>query len=149
MIGHKSDVIKWILDANGEQFEAKVWHPKRSLTANSYYWALLSELAQALRTSKEELHEVMIDRYGVIEGTVITMKSEIPIRRLGGHWRLMKSDGKWSAYVQLLRSSDMNTSQFSALLDGLIEECREQGIETIPESEILRLRGYIREDSRA
>lgn len=149
MIGQKSDVIKWLLDQPGETFEAKEYHARRSLTANGYYWALLSKLAQALRTSKDELHEVMLDRYGVTEGTVITMKSEIPVRRLGGHWRLLKSDGKWSAYVQLTRSSEMDSAQFSGLLDGLIEECREQGIETLPEGEIERLRGYIREGERA
>lgn len=148
MIGAKTDVIKWLLDQPGETFEAKEYHPRRSLTANGYYWALLSKLAQALRTSKDELHEQMLDQYGVVEGTVITMKSEIPVSRLGGHWKLVKSDGKWSAYIQLMRSSEMDSAQFSALLDGLIGECKEQEIETLPETEIERLRGYIREGDR-
>ena len=149
MIGTKGEVIKWLIDQPDGTYDVKVWHPKRSTTANGYYWALLSKLAQDLRTSKEELHEKMLDDYGVVEGTVITMKSEIPVRRLGGHWRPLKSDGKWTAYVQLTRSSDMNSAQFSALLDGLISECKEQGIETLPTTEIERLKGYIPEERRA
>lgn len=147
MIGNKSQVIKWLVDQpDGKMYRADFWHEKRSINANSYYWSLLSRLAQVLRTSKEELHEQMLDRYGVIEGTVITMRADIPIRRLGGHWRLMKSDGKWSAYIQLTRSSEMDTREFSALLDGLISDCKEAGIETIPESELRRLRGYEQKD---
>lgn len=144
MIGEKAKVLKWLIDQpDGKMYRADIWHPKRSLTANSYYWALISKLAQALRTSDAELHEIMLDRYGVTEGTVITMKAEIPVSNLDGHWRFYKSDGKWNAYIQLLGSSKMDSSQFSALLDGLIEECKEHGIETMPDKEIERLRGYV------
>ena len=143
MVGSKADALKWLIDQQGEMFEVKEWHPKRSLTANAYYWVLLSNLAQVLRTSKDELHEQMLEQYGVIEGTIVTMKANIPVSRLPGHWRLFKSDGKWNGYIQILGSSQMDSSQFSALLDGLVSECKEQGIETIPETEIERLRGYV------
>jgi len=143
MIGNKADALKWLIDQPDQTFEVKVWHPKRSLTANNYYWALLSHLAEALRTSNDELHEIMLERYGVVEGTLITVKADVPLSRIEGHWMLYKSDGKWNAYVQLLGSSKMDSAQFSALLDGLISECREQGIETMPETEIQRLKGYV------
>ena len=149
MIGLKNEVIKWLVDEPGEFFEVKPWKPKRSLTANGYYWALLSQLAQALRTSKDELHEQMLDQHGVTEGTVVTMLAKIPVSHLEGHWKLIKTDGHWNAYVQLLKSSKMDSSQFSALLDGLIGECKEQGIETMPDGKIERLRGYVKEADRA
>ena len=37
---------------------------KRSLDANAYYWKLLGELAKALQTSHEELHNQLLDSYG-------------------------------------------------------------------------------------
>ena len=143
MVGNKSEALKWLIDQPGEMYEVKEWHPKRSLTTNAYYWVLLSNLARVLRTSKDELHEQMLEQYGVVEGTVVTMKANIPVSRLPGHWRLLKSDGKWNGYIQLLGSSQMDSSQFSALLDGLIGECKEQNVETLPQGEIERLRGYI------
>ena len=36
---------------------------KRTKTMNSYYWVLITKLAEVLRTSKEELHSEIIKRY--------------------------------------------------------------------------------------
>lgn len=143
MIGTKAEVMKWLIDEPDKTFEVKEWHPKRSLTANGYYWALIGKLAQALRTSTDELHEQMLMQYGVCEGTVVTMKAAISVKHLPGHWRLIKSDGTWNAWLRYAGSHEMDTAQFSALLDGLIGECKEQRIETMPEGEIERLRGYV------
>jgi hypothetical protein len=42
---------------------------KRSLDANAYYWKLLGELAKALQTSNEELHNQLLDSYGTLRRT--------------------------------------------------------------------------------
>lgn len=144
MIGEKNKVIKWLIDQPDGMYKTDSWHPKRSLTANAYYWALIGKLANVLRTSKDELHESLLFQYGEIEGTEITIENG-SASRLKGHW-LRTKDGH---FIQMLGSSDMDSSQFSALLDGLIYECKEQGIETMPETEIQRLRGYVKEADRA
>ena len=40
---------------------------KRGLTANAYYWKLLSRLSQALEISNNHCHNLMLRRYGVLE----------------------------------------------------------------------------------
>ena len=45
--------------------EIKEKKSKRSLTANAYYWSLLNQLASVMRTSSDEVHFMMLRRYGV------------------------------------------------------------------------------------
>ena len=146
MIGTKQEAIHWLLDAKGEQFEVKEYHPKRSLTANSYFHALQSQLASKLRTTPDELHKVLISRYSVVDTDLppVTLRVDVPLERMPGYWQVGKisTNGKWKCLLKLKGSSEMNSAEFSRLLDGLIEECEEQGIPTITSTELARLRGY-------
>jgi hypothetical protein len=38
----------------------------------------------------------------------------------------------------------MDSKEFSMLLDGLIYECKEQGINTMTPAELLKLKGYVK-----
>lgn len=56
---------------------------KRSLDANAYAWVLMSKIAAILRTSKEEIYEEMLRRYGFLyedDGGYIT----VTVKKLGG-----------------------------------------------------------------
>ena len=50
---------------NDKLYDVKisVYSDKRTKTMNSYYWVLVTQLANELRTSKDELHEQLIKRY--------------------------------------------------------------------------------------
>ncbi len=45
----------------------KKFRKKRSLDANAYYWVLVSKLSEKLRTSKEEMHNMLLSQYGQID----------------------------------------------------------------------------------
>lgn len=48
---------------------------KRSLSANAYYWVLVSKLSDATHQSNAEVHNLLLRRYGVpetIDGELIT-----------------------------------------------------------------------------
>ena len=51
---------------------------------------------------------------------------------LGEHYRV---------YMQLKGSSEMNSKEFSDLINALVSECKEQGIETLTPDEISHLEG--------
>ena len=51
--------------------EVKVHRKKRSLDANAYYFALLTQLADLMGRSVEELHVTMLKQYGVFEYIII------------------------------------------------------------------------------
>jgi len=48
--------IAWLSAKKDGEFEIKPYRMKRSKDANSYYWALLDQLAEVLNKSKDELH---------------------------------------------------------------------------------------------
>lgn len=148
MIGKKSAVLKWLIDQPDKEYEINEHFDKRSRTANSYYWVLLTKLSGALHTSNDELHEIMLQRYGKyltdVDGNTITVtvRCGVDIRRFGGHYVYYKDNGQFAAYMVLKGSHDYDTKEMSELLDGLISECKECGIETLTPSQLEELRGY-------
>jgi hypothetical protein len=116
---------------------------KRSLNANSYAWLIITEIANKLRISKEEVYLQMLKRYG--QSSVISIVSEaVPV--------FMKSvkyaeefgkgtvNGKEFTHIKVyMGSSEMDSKQFSILLDGIVSECELLSIPTLEDLEIRRL----------
>lgn len=104
---------------------------KRSLNSNAYMWELLSEMASVLRTSKEEVYEEMLRRYGS-EETFATYK-EVDVSNFFKRYKLIcdqEQDGKMISYYRVFKgSSEMDTKEMSVLIDGIVSECKELGID--------------------
>ena len=119
--------------------ELKQYRKRRSLDANSCMWAILGQMAAVLGTSKDELYIEMLDRYGVY--THIVVKPEV-VERVKQEWRTVRElgevtiNGKTGIQLQtFFGSSTYNSKEFSVLLDGVISEAKEIGVEVISESE--------------
>lgn len=113
---------------------------KRSLDANAYCWVLLQKLAEVLKTDKDSLYEDMICRYGVF--THIVVKPSM-VERVKEEWRAVRElgevtiNGKTGIQLQCyFGSSTYNTKEMSVLIDGIVNECKDQGIETLTPEEI-------------
>lgn len=115
---------------------------KRTKTMNSYYWALVNQLANALRTSKDELHTELIKRYS--QRDYISLLANINPSDYFPYYEYQNTfkhnNNTFKSYLVFKRSSDMNKHEFSILLDGLISECKEVGINTMTPKEIAQLR---------
>jgi len=125
--------------------ELKKYRKKRSLDSNAYQWALCSKIAEKLGTSKEEVQDLMIQRYSDFDKDedgyiTITMLDRIPVSKLGGHWKLIGHNGKFNSYMRLVGSSEMDSAQMARLLDGVISEAKELGITTETQDEIERMK---------
>lgn len=133
----------------------KRFRRKRSLDANAYYWQLVAKLADKLKISKPYLHNLMLRRYGqidFIEGKMIYLvlpDSDEGSRQAdeGETYHIKPTsevkqgmDGMmYRTYLLLRGSHTYNTKEMSELIDGLVSECREQGIETLPPQELERM----------
>lgn len=110
----------------------------RSLDANAYYQKLLDLLSGALGTSREELHHIMLQRYGVTkcdkDGDPIVFPTQLGKdgHRQARYCEAIREgtlNGKPCMWWREIKgSSEMNTAEFSQLLDGLISECKEVGV---------------------
>ena len=157
MIGTKSQVLKWVIDNCKEDklYRVTDYHEKRSLTANAYYHKLKTLLAAKLRTTPDELHYIFVTQKCPVvyeengQHCVVALKRNVPVKMLPGYWMPYREQGDLIAYMRLKGSSDMDSKEFSRLVDEMVEECKEQGIETLTPAEMERLKGYEKQTSKS
>lgn len=129
----------------------KRWSKKRSLDANAYYWLLVSKIASRTRSSKEEVHNLMLGRYGqpeideqtgtpvmfsVLEHIDLRKRDDIHVKPVGSG---TVSGKRFTHYMLLRGSHTYNTAEMSILIDGVVSEAKELGIETMTPDELARL----------
>lgn len=129
---------------------------KRGLTANAYYWVLVDHLSKALGTSKDEVHQEMMRDYGTFKlndsgkPVVFSIAAEEDPTQIAKYSRAFAEgyvNGKKFIHRAVLKgSSEMSAKEFGDLLDGLISECKEMGIETMTPEEVAALE-YLNTDS--
>ena len=121
-----------------------VYSDKRTKSMNSYYWVLVNQLANELRTSKDELHEQLIKRYS--QRDYISLLAHINPSDYFPYYEYQSTykhnNNTFKSYLVFKRSSDMDKQEFSILLDGLISECKECGISTMTPEQVAELKYY-------
>lgn len=155
MTGTTFQIIRWLTEQKQEAvWEIKKHRKKRSLDANGYYWKLVTEIAEASKVSKNEVHNVLLRRYGQaqgIDGRLVTVY--IPDTEKAAKQALMAEDYhiKPTSYVQvgtkgqvfrqyiMLRGSrTYDSREMSVLIEGAISEAEQLGIQTLTPAELER-----------
>lgn len=120
--------------------ELKKESKKRSLNSNAYFWTLCEKIASVVGTSKDEVYLDMLDQYGVF--THIVAKPEA-VDRIVREFRICRVlgevivDGKEGIEIQCYYgSSGYNQKEMCRLIEGVVAECRDLGIETMTPDEI-------------
>lgn len=131
--------------------QIKKHRERRSLDANAYYWLLVGKIGKVTGDSKNRIHNMMLDRYGELDrmpdGSLIPFcirddidHLEFPYPHLKPTQKTLSKGGRlYRWYYQIKGSSEYNTAEMSALIDGVVSECKEMGIETIPPEELERM----------
>ena len=127
-----------------EEYELEIAKIKknRSLNANALLWACLQEIANALRADKWDIYLKMLKRYGQFDYAIIKPKAVETFKK---QWRECEEIGpihvnEKEVGIQMLcyyGSSTYDSREFSILLDGVISEMKEMGLET-PEDEVMK-----------
>lgn len=143
MIGNAQAIIAWLFEQDKQKiFEIKEKKKKRSLTANSYYWSLLNQLASVMRMDNQECHFLMLKRYGQYE--VVSIRSDVSLHSYFKYYEEIGKgtvNGKEFTHYKIYKgSSQMDSKEFAILLDGVRSECEEVGIPTLTPSEIAQLK---------
>ena len=139
MIGTQKEVINWALEQDKDRkLEIKIYRPKRGQKANAYYWELENELANVLRIDNETLHFLLLQKYGQVE--MVSVLASIDV---SGYFKYYVEAGEsilngktFKHYKVFKGSSEMDSREMSILINGLVEDCKAQGIETRPEEEV-------------
>ncbi len=124
--------------------DIKQHRAKRSLDSNAYAWLLMNEIGNVLRTSKDEVYLSMLKRYGqssvvsVIDKAVDTFRKSVKYCEDIGEADM--GDKHFIHIKVFMGSSEFDTRQMSVFIDGIVSECKELNIETLPPAELERMK---------
>jgi hypothetical protein len=139
MIGTPEELSRylWQLDKD-KKYEIKEYKEKRSLNSNAYAWKLITELGNVLRKSKEEVYLQMLKDYGQSE--IVSMLYSISPN---GYFKYYEEIGtgivnnkEFTHYKIYKGSSEFNSKEMSIFIDGIVQECKSVGIQTLDDLEI-------------
>lgn len=130
------------------EVEIRTIRRKRSLNANAFLWSLCGKIAQAVGTTKEEVYRQAIHDAGKWD---IYSGSEKALQSLAEAWNTsgigyqseMLSSG---ALMLFYGSSSYNTQEMSRLIDWVVSEAEDQGIDaSTPQERALLLKDWGKE----
>ena len=135
---------RFVWDFKPGEYEITTAKKKRSLNANAYAWQLMTKIGDALRKSKEEIYLDMLKDYG--QGGAISVQEKFTEnfkRTYKYHESLGKSELKGKMFEHFrfwVGSSDYSTEEMSIFIDGIVQEAKQLGIETLTPAELARLK---------
>ena len=144
---------EFVLKKQNKLYDCKIkqHRDKRSMNANDYCWVLLDKLAEVLQVKKEDLYRGYIRDIGGNSETVCVRNNAVDKlvdgwRHNGIGWQTETFPSKISGCTNVTLyygSSTYDTVQMSRLIDLIIEDCREQGIEILqPERLAAMMEGW-------
>lgn len=116
----------------------KEYREKRSLNANNYMWHLVTEIANLLRADKESIYLTMLKRYG--QSQIISVLDNVNLSQYIKYYEecgvSSLNDKVFKHYKVYKGSSEFDTREMSILLNGVVDEAKELGIQTLEDLEL-------------
>lgn len=155
MTGNTQQVLMWLFDMDKDavwDIEPHKERKGRSLNANSYFHVLVQKLAQAQQppVSLAKCKNMMIAAYGqpeYIDGQQAIIKSNVPQEKMQEieylHTALVKiseENGTECYFYRIYRGTHTyNNMEMQKLIEGVVQECKDAGIETATPAEIAKM----------
>ena len=138
----EADKIK---DCEKLQIKAVKHRERRSLDSNAYAWVLMQKIAEATGTDKWDVYLRCLQDYSRAFSHVI-VKPEA-VGKMKELWRTcvdlgeITVNGQTGHQLQVYYGSSMfDTKQMSVFIDGIVRECKDLEIETLPPYELERMK---------
>lgn len=135
---------------SGKDYELTIGKPtkEKSNEANAYYWALIGKLSAKINIPPKEIYRSHIKDVGgnyevipIRDDAVETWKKNWVNKGLGWVCDII-GESKLRGYTNVIcyyGSSAYNSKQMSRLIDLCVQDCKEQGIETMTPAELALL----------
>lgn len=156
MIGTSKKLITYLLEqAKDKQFELNEYKEKRSKDANAYFHVLVNQLARHFNIKDSDMKIEMNLSYGTIakfeDGRIKGCK--VPegtnMKEIYEYSKWYKQDEEGNdCYIFYKRTHELDTKEMSQLINGVVQECENAGLETKPKAEIESLLKEWKNDSK-
>lgn len=134
-------------DRDRLSIEVKPYRERRSINANNYCWALITEIANVLRADKDEIYVKLLKRYG--QSDLVSVLSGISVEHYFKYYETAgesKLNGKNFTHYRVFKgSSEYDTREMAIFIDGVVSEATELGIQTETPEMIAKLKALWRE----
>lgn len=125
---------------DGKEYTAAIKKKGRSLDANGYAWALMDKLAAHYGIKKEAVYRQEIRNLPGVSDVLCMQEKAVEAfcrawRGCGLGWLAEAFESKIEGCQNVIvwyGSSTYDTEQMSRLIDSVVEDCRNVGIETLP-----------------
>lgn len=124
----------------------KPYKPKRSLSANAYMWVLIGKISDATGINRDEIYRNTVKHLGISQLIVINTAAAPAFKRIweqhGLGWFVDDVDEDLDGSVILRAyygSSTYNRKQMAALIDLVVQDCKQLGIDTLTPAELAGL----------
>lgn len=130
----------------GKNEELYTKKKKRSKDQNAYFWELLQQLCEEMNLNVIEEYKKRVKELGICRQWQIDNENVATFNKMwcdrGIAWftEKVEEDGNKTIINAYYGSSSYSTKQMSRLLDNLIQDCKEVGIQTLDEVELESLR---------
>ena len=135
-------IVDDLKDKDKLSIEIKPYRQQRSLNANAYAWKLIGEIADVMRASKDEIYLLMLKRYGQSE--LVSVLSHVPIGNYVKYYEEAgesKLNGKDFTHYRVYKgSSEFDSREMSILIDGVVSEAKNLGIQTDTPNQIAEMK---------
>lgn len=142
MIGKPLELISYLYNADKEkQYELRKYHKRKTLSQNAYAWVLINEIANKINKSKEQVYLQMLKDYG--QRTEILLKADVKVKTYFKYYeavsKIKKDDMEFIEYHLYKGSSQFDSKEMSIFIDGIVEEAKQLGIQTMTPNEIRKM----------
>lgn len=126
--------------------EIKPYKARRSLDANAYCWVLCQKLAEKIGGTKEDIYKEAIRKAGQFDYIAVTDSATDQFLKAwqgkGLGWYAEASESKIDGCKKVMvyyGSSVYDSKEMAHLIGYIVDECKENGIETMTPAEIARM----------
>jgi hypothetical protein len=95
-------------------------------------------IADALRADKNDVYIEMLKRYG--QSAVVAVREDIKPVGFFKYFEILTTRNGYNHIKVYKGSSEYDSREMAVLIDGIISEAKEMGIETLPPREVERLK---------
>lgn len=128
------------------------WSDKRSLQANAYFHVLCNKIAEATKSSMDDVKKMLVTRYGTLargsDGKLagVILPPNTNPDDFYPYYKWYEADERgFNKYLFFKQTHTLTKDEMSRLIEGTVDEAKALKIETLPPDEIARMMNRYKE----
>ena len=135
--------------------QVEKWSDKRSLQANAYFHVLCNKIAEATKSSMDDVKKLLVSQYGTLargsDGKYMAVKvpKNTDIEKIYPYFRHIGEDENGlDMYLFFKHTADLNKDEMNRLIQGTVDEASNLGVEVLTPQELAAMMNRYKEGNQ-